>query len=83
MMYTCISLIVHPPFEIPGSAPACDHIVMEEPSFLSVRQQIQCRNHSLWQKPLQFGRCIIKSPSVLRLEFKITDHMCQDEDFSG
>ena len=21
MMYTCISLIVHPPFEIPGSAP--------------------------------------------------------------
>ena len=22
MMYTCISLIVHPPFEIPGSAPA-------------------------------------------------------------
>ena len=23
MMYTCISLIVHPPFEIPGSAPGC------------------------------------------------------------
>ena len=41
MMYTCISLIVHPPFEIPGSAPGT---IVSQSSVLTILHWIAVVN---------------------------------------